>query len=69
MHFRVDTFEIESINFPHFQYYEGLYLKYDELEKLENLLRKIKHQLYDYFFNLAQDNTELLNKYKAVGST
>jgi hypothetical protein len=64
MHFRVDTHSIEGIAIPHFQYDEGLHLSYDELDKLEDLLRKLRHKLSEFFFSAAQDDPNLLNKYK-----
>lgn len=65
MHFRVSTFEVlDNINIPHFQFNEGLYLGKQELRELEEFLRRIRHEMSNFFFKAAQEYPEMLNKYK-----
>jgi hypothetical protein len=69
MHFRLSTFPVDGkINFPQFQFNEVLHLKERELLELESFLRKLKSEMSHYFFKVAQENPEMLNKYKQPAS-
>jgi hypothetical protein len=70
MHFRVSTFPVldGDFNIPHFQFNEGLLLEKNELLELELFLRKIKEKLAKYFFKVAQENPELLVRYREPNS-
>ena len=66
MHFRVSTFPVldGDFNIPHFQFNEGLYLDKSELLELEVFLRNLKEKIAKYFFKVAQEKPELLEKYR-----
>lgn len=65
MHFRVSTFPVDGeMTFPHFQFNEGLHLEERELLELETFLRKLMSGMAHFFFKVAQENPEMLNKYK-----
>jgi len=65
MHFRVSTFSLDGgLNFPHFQFNEGLHLEKKDLRELEAFLRRLTSEMAKFFFTVAQENPELLNKYK-----
>lgn len=65
MHFRVSTFPVDGeMKFPHFQFNEGLHLEKKELLELEIFLRKLMSGMAHFFFKVAQENPEMLNKYK-----
>jgi hypothetical protein len=64
MHFRVGTFPVRAGNFPHFQFNEGLHLEERELLELEIFLRRLISEIGGFFFEVAQENPEMLNKYK-----
>jgi hypothetical protein len=66
MHFRSSTFPVldGEFNFPHFQFNEGLHLEKKELLELEIFLKKLKRRLAGFFFNVAQEQPELLEKYR-----
>ena len=65
MHFRVSTFPVDGeMKFPHFQFNEGLHLEGRELLELETFLRKLMSEMAHFFFKVAQENPEMLNKYK-----
>ena len=65
MHFKVSTFPVdEKLNFPNFQFDEGLHLEKRELLELEEFLKILKSEMARFFFKLAQENPEMLNKYK-----
>lgn len=66
MHFRSTTFPVldGNFNFPHFQFNEGLHIEERELRRLEVLLRSLKHKLAEFFFRVAQEQPELLEKYR-----
>lgn len=66
MHFRVSTFDVldGEFNIPHFQFNEGLHLEKEELLKLELFLRDLKQKLAIFFYEIAQYQPELLNKYR-----
>ena len=65
MHFRVSTFTVdEEMKFPHFQFNEGLHLEERELLEIEKFLRKLMSEMAHFFFKVAQENPEMLNKYK-----
>ena len=66
MHFRSTSFSVMDgeFNFPHFQFSEGLHLEERELQELEVFLRSLKGKLAEYFFRVAQEQPELLEKYK-----
>lgn len=66
MHYRASTFTIlgGEFTFPYFQFNEGLLLMEAELLELEKFLRSLKHQLEEFFIELAQKKPELLNKYR-----
>ena len=70
MHFRVSTFPVldGDINFPHFQFNEGLHLNKMELLEIERMLQRLKSEMASFFFKLAQDQPEVLNKYKEPSS-
>ncbi|RCV86503.1 hypothetical protein DU505_20665 [Billgrantia montanilacus] len=64
MHFRSTSFPVldGKGNFPHFQFNEGLHLEEHELHRLETLLRSLKAKLAEFFFRVAQEQPELLEK-------
>lgn len=65
MHFRVSAFPVEGeMKFPHFQFNERLHLEERELLELETFLRKLMSEMAHFFFKVAQENPEMLNKYK-----
>ena len=66
MHFRSSTFPVldEQFNFPGFQFNEGLHLEESELLELEDFLRKLTGGLAEFFFNVAQEQPELLAQYR-----
>lgn len=65
MHFRVGTFPVDGeMKFPHFQFNEELHLEKRELLELETFLRKLMSGMAHFFFKIAQENPEMLNKYK-----
>jgi hypothetical protein len=65
MHFRLSTFPVDGeINIPHFQFNEGMHLEERELLELETFLRKLKSEMFHFFFKVAQENPEMLNAYK-----
>jgi hypothetical protein len=66
MHFRTSTFPVleGGFNVPYFQFNEGLHLKKNELLELESFLRKLKYNLAEFFFRVAQEQPELLEKYR-----
>ncbi|MBU1395957.1 MAG: hypothetical protein KKE84_07415 [Gammaproteobacteria bacterium] len=65
MHFRVSTFPVDGeMKFPNFQFSEGLHLEERELLELETFLRKLMSEMAHFFFKVAQENPEMLNKYK-----
>lgn len=75
MHYRVNTFNIGvengnavELNFTQFQFVETLFLEQKELLELEVMLRRLKHEMGRFFFNLAQDNPEVLDEYKVPNS-
>lgn len=66
MHFRSTSFSVldGEFNFPHFQFNEGLHLEEWELRRLEVFLRGLKAKLAEFFFEVAQKQPELLEKYR-----
>jgi hypothetical protein len=66
MYFRYSTFPVldGEFNVPHFQFNEGLHLEESELLELEIFLRKVIGRLAEFFFNVAQEQPELLAKYR-----
>ncbi len=69
MHFRVSTFSMDGgFNIPHFQFNEGLHFEQNELRRLEEFLRRIKHEMANFFFKVVQENPDMLNKYKQPDS-
>jgi hypothetical protein len=66
MHFRSTSFPVldGEFNFPHFQFNEGLHLEERELQNLEVFLRSLIGKLAKYFFRIAQEQPELLEKYR-----
>jgi hypothetical protein len=66
MHFRSVTFSVleGEYNVPHVQFDETLHLEEDEFAQLETLLRKLKHKLTEFLFELAQEEPRVLEKYK-----
>jgi hypothetical protein len=65
MHFKVSTaLVIEEINIPLFQFNERLLLSESELHQLEILLRELIRKMTNFFFKVAQEKPELLNKYR-----
>lgn len=70
MHLRTSTFSIldGKFNIPHFQFNEGLHLSEKELDELECFLRKLTKDIGVFFFNVAQEHPELLEKYKIPDS-
>ena len=66
MHFRTTSFLVleGEFNFPHFQFNEGLLLEERELQDLEVFLRSLKGKLAKYFFRVAQEQPELIEKYR-----
>lgn len=71
MHFRVNTFYRPDVdlNFAHLQFDEGLNLSEKEVWKFEELLHFIMDGMYEWLFQLAQEQSELLNKYKKPAKT
>ena len=70
MHFRVSTFPLKDgyQNVPHFQFNERLHLQEVELRQLESLLKYLKHQIAEFFYKVAQEQPELLDRYKEPSS-
>lgn len=70
MHFRTTTFPVldGELNFPHFQFNEGLHLKEHELRGLEVFLRSLTQKLAEFFFEVAQKQPGLLEKYREPAS-
>lgn len=66
MHFRISTFDVldGELNIPHFQFNESLYFEKEELFKLELFLRELMQKMAKFFFEVAQNRPELLNKYQ-----
>jgi hypothetical protein len=65
MHFRVSTLPIDcDMNFPVFQFDEGLFLGEEDILKIQTLLRRIMLEMAKFFFRVAQESPDLLNKYK-----
>ncbi|TCS36774.1 hypothetical protein [Reinekea marinisedimentorum] len=66
MHFRASTFTIldDEYNLPHFQFNEGLHLNEQELLKLELFLRELRQKMATFFFKVAQEQPEMIQKYK-----
>ncbi|MCH8493415.1 MAG: hypothetical protein LAT53_09300 [Idiomarina sp.] len=70
MHFRVTTFPIKDmgVNFPHFQFNEGLHLGEKELRGLEYFLRVLTSQMGEFFYKVAQEQPDMLTRYKEPSS-
>lgn len=70
MHFRVTTFPIKDmgVNFPHFQFNEGLHLGEKELRELEYFLRFLTNQMGKFFYKVAQEQPDMLARYKEPSS-
>ncbi|MFC4259854.1 hypothetical protein ACFOZ5_12510 [Marinobacter lacisalsi] len=70
MHFRISTIPIDDgrFNLPHFQFNERLHLEEKELRQLEYFLRYLKHQMVEFFYKVAQEQPELLDRYKEPSS-
>lgn len=66
MHFRSGTFPVldGTINFPELRFDETLHLKQEELMQLEALLRKLVQGIGRFIFKLAQDDPNVLERYK-----
>jgi hypothetical protein len=66
MHFRSGTFPVldGTINFPELRFDETLHLKQEELMQLEVLLRKLVQGIGRFIFKLAQDEPNILERYK-----
>jgi len=65
MHFRSSTFSVDGeFNIPHFQFDEGLNFGESDLRQLELFLRKPLSDMSKFFFTVAQNQPELLNKYQ-----
>lgn len=66
MHFRSGTFPVldGTINFPELRFDEALHLKQEELMQLEILLRKLVQGIGRFIFKLAQDEPNILERYK-----
>ena len=66
MHFRTTSFPVMDgqVNFPHFQFNERLHLEERDLKSLEIILRGLISDLAKYFYRVAQEQPELLEKYK-----
>ncbi|NKI35764.1 hypothetical protein HFP89_11385 [Wenzhouxiangella sp. XN79A] len=71
MHFRTSTFPVldGEYNFPHFQFNEGLHLEKSELLALEQMLRWLLQKMSKFFFQVAQNNPEMLERYKSPHSS
>jgi hypothetical protein len=50
---------------PFFKFQESLYLEYNELRSLEELLRKLIFSISDTLFQIAQTNPTKLERYRA----
>ncbi len=70
MHFRSSTFTVldGEFNFPHMQFDEGLSFGETELRELETMLRKIMFGMAKFFFELAQNEPDVLQEYKIPSS-
>ncbi|MDL2200949.1 hypothetical protein QQF45_18070 [Halopseudomonas aestusnigri] len=70
MHFRVSTFSINDmgVNFPHFQFNEGLHFDEKELRELECFLRVVRSQMGTFFYKVAQEQPDMLARYKEPSS-
>lgn len=70
MHFRSTSFPVldGQFNFPYFQFNERLHLEERELKNLEIFLRSLKGKLAEYFFRVAQEQPELIEKYQEPDS-
>ncbi|EGQ8248657.1 TPA: hypothetical protein L3V69_003086 [Vibrio parahaemolyticus] len=66
MHFYLATHELENTGLirPDIRFDESLYLTYQEFRELEILLRKLKNKIYEYVFDLAQEQPEVIEFYK-----
>lgn len=66
MHFRVTVFPMTDtgFNFAHFQFNEGLHFGEKELRELEYFLRVLTSQMGEFFYKVAQENPEMLARYK-----
>lgn len=66
MIFRASTFPVleGEINIPQFQFHERLHLEELELRELEVFLRRLQHEMSKFFFQMAQNQPELLERYR-----
>mgnify|MGYP006432966033 CR=1 FL=1 len=66
MHYRSNTFPVleGTYNFPYVQFDEKLHLEEEELLQLETLLRKLKQRIAEFLFELAQEESGVLDRYK-----
>lgn len=70
MHFRVHTFPIldGQFNVPHFQFNEGLNLRAVDHLQLEGFMHRLIGGITKFFFEIAQSNPSILEKYKVPES-
>lgn len=68
MHFRIETFDVDGINIPNFNFSEHLLMTYEELQRTEVLLQKLIRAIGKFIFDLAQREPELLKKYNVPKS-
>ncbi|MDF7809533.1 hypothetical protein P4E94_19000 [Pontiellaceae bacterium B12219] len=70
MHFRVHTFPVldGQFNVPHFQFNEGLHLSEEDHLHLERFLHRLIQGITKFFFEIAQSNPSILDKYKVPES-
>lgn len=68
MHFYIEAHDLgmEGIDFrlPDVRFDESLFLKYEELEQLEIILRKLKNAITEHVFRLIQEYPDLIKMYK-----
>jgi len=72
MHFKTVNLDIGpddfDFTFPHIVYDEGLFFKESEIRVLENLLRYLRHHIYNVLTEYSQANPEKFEKYKQPAS-